>query len=121
MSKYASDFLLLNIQNYPPPSSGYYADTEARCQAYHVCADAGRSGQIKYTFLCPNGESEKPESRDLSLVQINQDTVLSLVEPYYNLTKVHAIKQKAPSRGHLIFHVRVFLGLHLIYLGKSLH
>merc|ERR1739845_235332 len=35
--------------------SGYYADTEARCQAYHVCAEGGRSGQIKYTFLCPNG------------------------------------------------------------------
>ena len=35
--------------------SGYYADTEARCQAFHVCADGGRVGQIKYTFLCPNG------------------------------------------------------------------
>ena len=60
--------------------SGYYADTEARsvrivfdlilfvivivivvnitdsrCQAYHVCVDGGRLGEIKYTFLCPNG------------------------------------------------------------------
>merc|ERR1719471_236427 len=35
--------------------SGYYADQESRCQAYHVCASDGQDGLIKYSFLCPNG------------------------------------------------------------------
>ena len=33
---------------------GYYADTEADCQVYHICAGP-ESGLIKYDFLCPNG------------------------------------------------------------------
>jgi len=33
-------------QKYP----GYYADSEARCQAFHICANG-----LKYDFLCPNG------------------------------------------------------------------
>ena len=38
-------------------TAGYYADEEARCQAYHVCADdgGGEGGKLKYSFLCPNG------------------------------------------------------------------
>ncbi len=31
--------------------SGYYADPELGCQAYHVCL----SGSRKVSFLCPNG------------------------------------------------------------------
>ncbi|XP_015585664.1 uncharacterized protein LOC107263229 [Cephus cinctus] len=34
-------------QQYP----GYYADTEAQCQAFHICQNGGR----KDSFLCPNG------------------------------------------------------------------
>jgi len=34
---------------------GYYADLEGECQQYHICASDGKSGQIKYSFLCPNG------------------------------------------------------------------
>jgi len=34
---------------------GYYADLEGECQQFHICASDGKSGQIKYTFLCPNG------------------------------------------------------------------
>jgi hypothetical protein len=30
-------------------ADGYYADQEARCQAYHMCAS-----DTKYSFLCPN-------------------------------------------------------------------
>merc|ERR1719312_1226227 len=30
-------------------AEGYYADQEAQCQAYHMC-----SGEMKYSFLCPN-------------------------------------------------------------------
>lgn len=35
-------------QEYP----GYYADVEARCQVFHVCAF---NNTRKYDFLCPNG------------------------------------------------------------------
>merc|ERR1712106_23892 len=34
---------------------GYYADPEAECQAFHICADLGLGDLIKYSFLCPNG------------------------------------------------------------------
>jgi len=34
---------------------GYYADPEADCQAFHICANDSTSGKIKYSFLCPNG------------------------------------------------------------------
>jgi len=34
---------------------GYYADTDADCQAFHICAPDGSSSLIKYSFLCPNG------------------------------------------------------------------
>lgn len=33
-------------QKYP----GYYADIDARCQVFHICANG-----LKYDFLCPNG------------------------------------------------------------------
>jgi len=34
---------------------GYYADPEAECQAFHICANDGNFGLTKYSFLCPNG------------------------------------------------------------------
>merc|ERR1719153_1288754 len=34
---------------------GYYADPEAECQAFHICAGDGNGGLTKYSFLCPNG------------------------------------------------------------------
>ena len=34
---------------------GYYADPEAECQAFHICAGDGTGGLTKYSFLCPNG------------------------------------------------------------------
>jgi len=34
---------------------GYYADPEAECQAFHICANDGSAGLTKYSFLCPNG------------------------------------------------------------------
>merc|ERR1712123_133009 len=34
---------------------GYYADPEAECQAFHICAGDGTGGFTKYSFLCPNG------------------------------------------------------------------
>ena len=35
--------------------SGYYADPEAECQAFHICTADGAGGLAKYSFLCPNG------------------------------------------------------------------
>merc|ERR1712168_1070402 len=34
---------------------GYYADPEAECQVFHICANDGNQGLTKYSFLCPNG------------------------------------------------------------------
>merc|ERR1719419_1401379 len=34
---------------------GYYADPEAECQAFHICANDRTGGLTKYSFLCPNG------------------------------------------------------------------
>ena len=34
---------------------GYYADSEAECQAFHICSADGQGGLTKYSFLCPNG------------------------------------------------------------------
>ena len=34
---------------------GYYADLEAQCQAFHICASDGQGSLTKYSFLCPNG------------------------------------------------------------------
>merc|ERR1711868_323401 len=34
---------------------GYYADPEAECRAFHICAADGAGGLAKYSFLCPNG------------------------------------------------------------------
>jgi len=36
-------------------AGGYYADTEAGCQAFHICVGDGAGGLTKYSFLCPNG------------------------------------------------------------------
>jgi len=36
-------------------NGGYYADTEAQCQAFHICASDGQGSLTKYSFLCPNG------------------------------------------------------------------
>ena len=34
---------------------GYYADPEAECQSFHICAGDGTGGLTKHSFLCPNG------------------------------------------------------------------
>ncbi len=35
--------------------TGYYADSEAQCQVFHICTANGQGGLAKYSFLCPNG------------------------------------------------------------------
>merc|ERR1712106_435744 len=34
---------------------GYYADSEAECQVFHIRTADGAGGLAKYSFLCPNG------------------------------------------------------------------
>merc|ERR1712106_354304 len=34
---------------------GYYADPEAECQVFHICANDGAGGLSQFSFLCPNG------------------------------------------------------------------
>merc|ERR1712027_283224 len=34
---------------------GYYADPNAECQAFHICANDGAGGLTTYSVLCPNG------------------------------------------------------------------
>merc|ERR1711994_190796 len=36
-------------------NGGYYADSEAQCQVFHICTADGAGGLAKYSFLCPNG------------------------------------------------------------------
>ena len=36
-------------------NGGYYADPEARCQSFHICAGQFYNGLTKFSFLCPNG------------------------------------------------------------------
>merc|ERR1712014_52971 len=51
------------IYDAPPETSfscdgfieGYYADPEAECQAFHICANFGSDDLTKYSFPCPNG------------------------------------------------------------------
>jgi len=33
---------------------GFFADTQSRCQPFHICANDG-DGLKKFSFLCPNG------------------------------------------------------------------
>lgn len=45
---------LLHCLNSLSVSTGYYADVEARCQVFRVCANTDLTGQ-GFAFLCPNG------------------------------------------------------------------
>ena len=35
--------------------SGYYADTESRCQVFHICSTDDQGSLTTTSFLCPNG------------------------------------------------------------------
>jgi len=37
------------------PFSGYYADTEAKCQVFHICTTDDKGALSTVSFLCPNG------------------------------------------------------------------
>ena len=45
----------MNIELKFLKTTGYYADPEAECQAFHICTADAEGGLAKYSFLCPNG------------------------------------------------------------------
>jgi len=41
---------------------GYYADSETRCQVFHVCSKLPDGQYIQNSFLCPNGTIFKQQT-----------------------------------------------------------
>merc|ERR1719187_767401 len=73
---------------------GYYADTEAECQAFHICASDGNGGLTKYSFLCPNGTLFQ-QQYFVCEWWFNVDC--SLAEQFYSLNEEVAAEREANS------------------------
>merc|ERR1712173_341495 len=87
---------------FPPDTSfgcggriqGYYADTEADCQAFHICAKLGDGDLTKYSLLCPNGTMFNQEYFICDW-WFNVDC--SLAESFYSTNEEIAAEQAANS------------------------
>ena len=85
---------------FPPDTSflcsgrvqGYYADPEADCQAFHVCANLGDGDLTKYSLLCPNGTLFN-QQYFICDWWFNVDC--SLAEEFYSLNEDIAAEQAA--------------------------
>merc|ERR1719474_2467460 len=73
---------------------GYYADPEAECQAFHICANDGNGGLTKYSFLCPNGTIFQQQYFVCDW-WFNVDC--SLAEQFYSLNDEVAAEREANS------------------------
>merc|ERR1719419_1235204 len=73
---------------------GYYADPEAECQAFHICANDGNGGLTKYSFLCPNGTIFQQQYFVCDW-WFNVDC--SLAEQFYSLNDQVAAERQANS------------------------
>ena len=73
---------------------GYYADPEAECQAFHICASDGNGGLTKYSFLCPNGTLFQQQYFVCDW-WFNVDC--SLAEEFYGLNDENAAEREANS------------------------
>jgi hypothetical protein len=73
---------------------GYYADPEAECQAFHICANDGNGGLTKYSFLCPNGTLFQQQYFVCDW-WFNVDC--SLAEQLYSINDVNAAERAANS------------------------
>merc|ERR1712106_1274336 len=73
---------------------GYYADPEAECQAFHICAGDGTGGLTKYSFLCPNGTLFQQQYFVCDW-WFNFDC--SLAEQFYSLNEEVAAEREANS------------------------
>jgi len=75
---------------------GYYADPEAECQAFHICAGGSAGSLIKYSFLCPNGSLFNQEYFVCDW-WFNVDC--SQAENFYSLNDEIAAEREANSPG----------------------
>merc|ERR1719317_1046523 len=73
---------------------GYYADPEAQCQAFHICANDGNGGRTKYSFLCPNGTLFQQQYFVCDW-WFNVDC--SLAEQFYSINDENAAERAANS------------------------
>merc|ERR1711887_59659 len=73
---------------------GYYADTEAECQAFHICSSDGNGRLTKYSFLCPNGTMFQQQYFVCDW-WFNVDC--SLAEQFYSLNEEVAAEREANS------------------------
>jgi len=73
---------------------GYYGDTEAECQAFHICASDGNGGLTKYSFLCPNGTLF---SQQYFVCDWWFNVDCSLTEQFYSLNDEYAAERAANS------------------------
>merc|ERR1711970_1372035 len=73
---------------------GYYADPEAECQVFHICANDGNEGLTKYSFLCPNGTLFQQQYFVCDW-WFNVDC--SLAEQFYSLNEEIAAEREANS------------------------
>merc|ERR1711892_140440 len=73
---------------------GYYADPEAECQAFHICANNGNGGLTKFSFLCPNGTLFQ-QQYFVCEWWFNVDC--SLAEQFYSLNEEVAAEREANS------------------------
>jgi len=73
---------------------GYYADPEAECQVFHICANDGNGGLTKYSFLCPNGTLFQ-QQYFVCEWWFNVDC--SLAEEFYSLNDEVAAEREANS------------------------
>jgi len=73
---------------------GYYADPEAECQVFHICANDGNGGRTKYSFLCPNGTLFQQQYFVCDW-WFNVDC--SLTEQFYSINDENAAERSANS------------------------
>ena len=71
---------------------GYYADPEADCQSFHVCANLGDGDLTKYSLLCPNGTLFN-QQYFICDWWFNVDC--SVAEDFYSLNEDIALEQAA--------------------------
>lgn len=90
------------VYSVPPETSfscdgyieGYYADPEADCQSFHICANDGIGGLLKYSFLCPNGTLF---NQQYFICDWWFNTDCSQAEDYYSLNEEVAAAAAAAS------------------------
>merc|ERR1712106_68321 len=73
---------------------GYYADPEAECQAFHICAGDGTGGLTKYSFLCPNVTLF---SQPYFVCDWWFNVDCSIAEEFYSLNDEYAAEREANS------------------------